>query len=58
MVPEERLILDISYKYNSRKFISFVATAGVGRTMFGIPYLSKYPGNFLMSQLCLFLTPF
>ena len=46
MVTVERRLLDIGYKYNSRKFLSFVATAGSGSTTLDIPYLSKYPDQF------------
>ena len=43
MVPGESPLLAIGYKYNSQKALSFVATAGVGRTALGIHYISKYP---------------
>ena len=46
MVPVERPPLVISYKYNSQKVLSFLATAGAGSTTLGIPYLSKYPDQF------------
>ena len=46
MVPGEIPLLAIGYKYNSRKFLSFVTTVGAGRTMLGITYLSKYPDQF------------
>ena len=39
MIPGERPLLAIGYKYNSRKVLSFVATAGEGSTTLGIPYL-------------------
>ena len=46
MVPGERPLLAIGYKYNSQKVLSFVATVGAGNTSLGIPYLSKYPNQF------------
>ena len=45
IVPGETTLFDIGYKYNSQKFISFVATAGSGSTMLGVPYLSNYPNK-------------
>ena len=45
-------------KYNSKKVLSFVATAGVGSTTLGIIYWSSYPDHFLMSQFSLLLVPF
>ena len=47
MVPGERRLLGIGYKYNYRKVLSFVAAAGSGKTTLGITYLSKYPDQFL-----------
>ena len=46
MVPGERRLLAICYKYTDRKVLSFVATAGAGSTTLGIPYLLKYPDQF------------
>ena len=46
MVPGERALLAIGYKNNTKKVISCVATAGVGSTTLGIPYLWKYPDQF------------
>ena len=46
MVPRERLLIAIGYKYNSRKVLSFVATSGAESTTLGIPYLLKYPEQF------------
>ena len=45
MVPGERRILAIGYKYNYQKVQSFVSTVGAGSTALGIPCLSKYPGK-------------
>ena len=41
MVPSERPLISISYKYNSRKVISFIVTDNAGSTKTGIPYLYK-----------------
>ena len=46
MVPGERPLLAIGYKYNSRKVLSFVATVGAGSTTLDIPYLSNYQDKF------------
>ena len=42
----ESQLLAIGYTYNSRKVLSFVATAGAGSNTLGIPYLSKYSDQF------------
>ena len=42
-VPGGRPLLDIGYKYNSRKFISCIANEGSGSTEPGHPYLSCFP---------------
>ena len=52
MVPGERKLLAIGYKYNSHRVLSFVATTGAGRNTLGIPYLLKYPDQF--SNLSIF----
>ena len=46
MVPGGRPLIDISYKYNARKFLYFIVTEKTGSTNTGIPYLSKYPDQF------------
>ena len=46
MVPGERLIISIGYRYNSGKVLSFIAIAGAGITTLGIPYLSNYLDQF------------
>ena len=43
IVPGERPLLAIGYKYNLRNVLSFFDTAGTGSTTLCIPYLSKYP---------------
>ena len=46
MVPGDRPLISIGYKYNARKVLSFIVTDNVGTTKTGIPYLSKYPDQF------------
>ena len=46
MVPGERPIMYIDYKYNMQKVLSFIATEDAGSTKAGISYLSKYPDPF------------
>ena len=46
MVPADRPLIDIGYKYNARKVLSFIVTENIGITNNGIPYLSKYPDQF------------
>ena len=41
--PGERPLLSIGYKYNSGKFLVFIATEGSGSTEPGDPYLSRFP---------------
>ena len=46
MVPGERLIVAIGYKYSARKVLSFIVTDNSGSTKTVITYLSKYPDQF------------
>ena len=46
MVPGDRPLIAIGYKYNVRKVLSFIVTDSSGRKKTGIPYLSKYPDQF------------
>ena len=46
MVPGGRLLVDIVYKYNSRKVLYFIVTNNAVITQIGLPCLSKYPGQF------------
>ena len=46
MVPGDRLLVAIGYKYNAQKFLSFIVTDDAGITKTGIPCLSKYPDQF------------
>ena len=41
--PGESPLLVISYKYNSRKVLGFIATERSGSTEPGDPYLSRFP---------------
>ena len=46
MVPEDRPLFAIGYKYNARTFLSFIVTDNAGSKNTGIPYLSKYPDQY------------
>ena len=46
MVPGDRPLIAIGYKYNARKVLSFIVTDNSGSTKTCIPYLSKYPDQF------------
>ena len=46
MVPMDRPLIAIGYKYNNRKVLYFIVTDNAGITKTGIPYLSKYPDQF------------
>ena len=46
MVPGERSLIAIGYKYNTRKVLSFIVIDNAGSTKTGIPYLSKYTDQF------------
>ena len=50
--PCERPLLAIGYKYNSRKFLGFVATEGAGSTEPGGPYLSRFPDIYSTVSVC------
>ena len=41
--PGEGTLLDIGYKYNSRKVLGFISTDGAGSTEPGDTYLSCFP---------------
>ena len=47
MVPGDRSLISIGYKYNSGNVIYFFTTEGPGITKDVIPFLSKYPNKFL-----------
>ena len=46
MVPGDRPLIAIGYKYNVRKVLSFIVTYNTGSTNNGIPYLYNYPDQF------------
>ena len=46
MVPGDRPLIAVGYKYNARKVIYFIVTYNAGSTKTGIPYLYKYPDQF------------
>ena len=46
MVPGDRPLIYIGYKYNAQKVLSFVFTDNAWSTKTGIPCLSKYPEQF------------
>ena len=46
MVPGDRPLIPIRYKYNVQKVIYFILTDNTGITKTGIPYFSKYPDQF------------
>ena len=41
MVPGDKLLILIGYKYNNRKFLSFITSEDSGMKKAGIPYLSN-----------------
>ena len=46
MVPGDRFLIAIGYKYNTWKVLSFIVTDNTVITKTGIPYLSKYSDQF------------
>ena len=46
MLPGDRQLIAIGYKYNTRRVLSSIVTDNAGIKMTGIPYLSKYPDQF------------
>ena len=52
MVPGGRPLIDMGYKYNTRKVLTFIVTDNAGSTNTGIPYLSKYPDQFTNVSIC------
>ena len=46
MVPGDRPLIAIVYKYNAWKVISYIITDNSGITKTGIPYLYNYPDQF------------
>ena len=58
MVPGGRPLIAIGYKYNARKFLSFVVTGNAGIKKTGITYLYKYPDQFTNVAIHPVATPF
>ena len=52
MVPGDRPIIAIGYKYNTRKVLYFIAKTDAGSTNSGIPYLSKYTDQISNVFIC------
>ena len=52
MLPGDRPLIAIGYKYNARKVLYFIVTENSGSTKTGIPYLSKYPDQFTNVVIC------
>ena len=52
VVPRDRPLIYISYKYNVRKVLYFIVTENSGKKNTGIPYLSKYPDQFTNDSIC------
>ena len=50
--PGEIPLLDIGYKYNSRKALRFINTEGDKSTEPGDPYLSCFPGIYSNVSVC------
>ena len=52
MVPGERPVIYIVYKSNAWKFLYSIVIDNAGITKTGIPYLSKYPDQFINVVIC------
>ena len=57
MLPGDRPLISIGYKYNAWKVLYFIVTDNSGSTKTGITYLSKYPEKLLMLPFTLLLVP-
>ena len=57
MVPGDRPLIDIGYKYNTRKVLSFIVTDNVGTTKTGIPIYTSILTNLLMFPFVLLIVP-
>ena len=51
MVPGDRPLISIGYKYNMRKVLYFIVTENAGNIQAGIPYLSKYCDQFTNASI-------
>ena len=52
MVPGDRPLIDIGYKYTTWKVLYFIVIDNIGSTKTGNPYLSKYPDQFANVSIC------
>ena len=52
MVPRDRLLIAIGWKYNAQKVLSFFVIDNAGSTQTGINYLSKYPDQYTNVSIC------
>ena len=59
MVPGDKPLIAIGYKYNARNVLYFIFKDSAGRTKTSITYLSKYPNQFTNVSIrpvaCLFV---
>ena len=46
LVPGDRPLIDIGYKYNAWKVLYSIVTDNTGSTQTGLTYLYKYPDQF------------
>ena len=58
MVPRGRPLIEIGYKYNARKVLSFIFIENSGSTNSGLPYYLINLASFLVLQFSLLLVPF
>ena len=47
LVSGDSQLIAVGYKYNEQKVLYFIVTENSGSTNNGIPYLSKYPDQFI-----------
>ena len=57
IVPGDRTLIAIGYKYNARKVLYFIVTENAGSTKTGIPYYLSILTNLLMLPFALLLVP-
>ena len=57
MVPGDRPLITIGYKYNARKILYFIVTDNSGSTKTCITCLSMYPDQFTNFSFALLLVP-
>ena len=57
VVPRDRQLIAIGYKYNTRKVLSFISAEDIGRIKAGIPCLSQYPDLFANVEICPLVCP-